>query len=457
MTRLVAVSNRVNLDAPADRVTGGLAVALNDILAAANGVWFGWSGEVKETGGPPARVSQQRGITYAVIDLKPADYQAYYSGFSNNVLWPLLHFRLGLIEFDRVEFEGYVRVNRLFAESLMPLLRPGDAIWVHDYHLIPLGAELRSLGFRGRIGFFLHTPLPPPAVLKALPVHRALFEAFGAYDLVGFQTAEGVTDFCDYLRTLTDAKIRPDGEIYAFGRRFRAGVFPVGIDGKAFAENARRSAQSSQTRRLTESLVERRLIVGADRLDYSKGLSLRFRAFHHLLVNHRAWRRHVTYLQIAAPSRIDVAQYRQIRRELELEAGRMNGRFAEFDWIPLRYLNKSYSRSTLAGFFHASHVGFVTPLRDGMNLVAKEYVAAQNPEDPGVLVLSAFAGAADQLGNGALVVNPFDIEGVAEALHYGLTMPFEERRERWHAMMKDIIARDVNWWSRSFVAALTKS
>lgn len=455
MTRLVAVSNRVNLDTPVERTTGGLAVALGDTLAASNGLWFGWSGEVKEGAGPPARVREQRGITYAVIDLKPADYQSYYSGFSNNVLWPLLHFRLGLIEFERAEFEGYVRVNRLFAESLLPLLRPDDAIWVHDYHLIPLGAELRRLGFRGRIGFFLHTPLPPPAVLRALPVHRALFEAFGAYDLVGFQTAEGVTAFCDYMRASAGAEIGADGEVSVFGRRLRVSVFPVGIDAKGFGEAARKAAQSAQTRRLRESLVGRRLIIGADRLDYSKGLSLRFKAFHHLLVNHRSWRQRVTYLQIAAPSRIDVAQYREIRRHLELQAGRMNGRFAEFDWVPLRYLNKSYSRNTLAGFFRASHVGFVTPLRDGMNLVAKEYVAAQNPEDPGVLVVSAFAGAADQLAGGALVVNPFDVEGVAEALDQGLTMAFEERRERWHAMMRDIVERDVTWWSRSFIEALT--
>src|SRR6185437_5208438 len=346
------------------------------------------------------------------------DFDEYYNGFANRVLWPLFHYRPGLIDYQRSDHAGYMRVNRQFAGHLAALLRPTDLIWVHDYHLLPLGDELRRLGVEQPIGFFLHTPFPAAEVFRILPNHSKLIRAMCAYDLIGFQTENDCQGFCDYLVRWAGAKVA-GGEVQAFGRTMRVGSFPIGIDVDAIAEQAAQSDGSRQIRRLNDSLRERSLIIGVDRLDYSKGLQPRFKAFERLLEMFPETRGRVTLMQIAPPSRSSVPEYLQIRRALETAAGHINGRFAEFDWMPLRYLNKSFNQRTLSGFLRAARIGLVTPIRDGMNLVAKEYVAAQNPSDPGVLVLSCFAGAVRELGD-ALIVNPFDIDGIAEAMHDAL-------------------------------------
>jgi trehalose 6-phosphate synthase len=452
----VIVSNRIQPPGKEGGQAGGLAVALREALRRESGLWLGWSGEVDAAAGAEARVLAAGRIAYATLDLTPAEHRDYYLGFSNRVLWPLFHYRLGLLEFERRELAVYRQVNRRFVRALLPLLEPGDTVWVHDYHLIPFATELRALGFAGRLGFFLHIPFPAPEVLAALPSHAELVADLLAYDLIGFQTEGDARALREYVVQVA-AGTAAAGRVAAFGRTAAVGAFPISIDTAFQQALAHRSEERAEVRRLRESLGGRRLVIGVDRLDYSKGLPQRFEAFSRLLAG---WPEHAattTLLQIAPVSRGEVARYRDLRRELEQLAGHLNGRHAEPDWVPIRYLNKAFPQASLAGFYRTARVGLVTPLRDGMNLVAKEYVAAQNPEDPGVLVLSRFAGASAELGGGALLVNPFDADEVAEALHRGLILDLEERRARWQAMMAVLRRNTITTWCDRFLAALAQT
>lgn len=453
MARLVIVSNRVVL--PRERLSraGGLAVALREALQRQGGLWFGWSGEVSSSPELAPRITAAGKITYATLDLTPEDHEAYYVGYANSTLWPLCHYRLGLIDFRREHYEGYRRVNAKFARAAAPLVAPDDVVWIHDYHFLSMAAELRRAGVNNRLGFFLHIPFPPPELFSALPNHRELMRDLCAYDLIGLQTAADVRAFTGYIMNEAGGTVFPDGSFEAFGNKSRVGAFPIGIDTEAFASLARFEAVSPETQRLKESLVGRHLVIGVDRLDYSKGLPKKVEAFGELLGRWPEHRNQVTFMQIAPVSRGEVAQYRALRREIEAAAGRLNGKFAEFDWVPVRYLNKSFGRPTLAGFFRAARIGFVTPLRDGMNLVAKEYVAAQDAEDPGVLVLSRFAGAAPELRE-AVIVNPFDVDALAEGLHQGLVMPLDERRARHGAMMEVLNRNTIATWRERFLETL---
>ncbi|MGQ0675422.1 MAG: alpha,alpha-trehalose-phosphate synthase (UDP-forming) [Rhodospirillales bacterium] len=451
MARLVLVSNRV--PSPADRGAraGGLAAALSD--AVIGGLWFGWSGEVNDATPAKPQIRRAHGVTYATLDLGKKDYEKYYVGFANSTLWPLLHFRMGLMDFDRSLYQAYFDVNRAFAAALRPLLKPDDVIWVHDYHLIPLGGMLRDLGVRNAIGFFLHVPFVPPSMFAVLPGGPELLRTFTAYDLVGVQTRRDLRNLLDCHAELLGLSADGDGRIAADGRNVRFAHYPIGIDTAAFAATATESARGTEAGRLRQSLTGRALIVGVDRLDYSKGLPNRFEAYGRLLARRPEYRSRVTYLQIAARSRDDVPQYRAIRRDLDRMSGAINGRYGTVDWTPLRYITRATPRATLAGYFRIARVGLVTPLRDGMNLVAKEFVAAQDPHDPGVLVLSAFAGAVHELDT-ALVVNPFDADATAEALDLALKMKLEERKARWQAMWSRVNTQDAAQWRRSFLSDL---
>ena len=454
MSRLVVVSNRVaSAKQPRSGAEGGLAVGLRAALRERGGVWFGWSGKTLARDYDLPNITTAGKVTYATIDLTQRDYDDYYIGFSNSTLWPLFHYRLDLTDFTQKTWAGYQRVNALFAHRLHPLLKDSDMIWVHDYHFTLLGEILRNAGCRQKMGFFLHIPWPAHPVFVALPMHREIVKALCAFDLIGFQTEDDLASFQTYIRREVDGEVGEDGTIKAFGRVLRAASFPIGIDTDDFARMAVESEGSKQVERLRKSLIGRDLIIGVDRLDYSKGLINRVEAFEHLLTAYPDNRGNVVFLQINPPSRSDVADYVEIRRELEATAGRVNGAFAEYDWVPIRYLNKSFSRRVLSGFYRCSRVGLVTPLRDGMNLVAKEFVAAQPAEDPGVLVLSRFAGAAREL-DGALVVNPYDTEGVAERLQEALTMPLEARQERWRSMYSAVARNDVTAWRAGFLQAL---
>jgi trehalose 6-phosphate synthase len=454
VSRLVVVSNRVTPISGSKAATaGGLAVGVLAALRETGGIWFGWSGETIETGTPIPKVVRTGDITYITLDLLQSDFERYYGGFANRTLWPLFHYRLDLSSFDRDWYVGYRRVNQLFAEQLYPYLRDDDLIWVHDYHLIPLAEELRRLGIRSRIGFFLHVPFPSAEVYVALPWHDRLMASLSAYDLVGLQTSNDLRNFHDYLYREGIGYALSDGLVHAFDRTLRAQDFPIGIDTDDFRRMATSAEAVRTSQRLAGSLLGRKLIIGVDRLDYTKGIPERLRAYEALLQSYPRQRGQVTFVQISAPSREEVPEYLEIRRQVEATSGRINGRFSEFDWMPLRYINRGFTRRTLAGFFRLSRIGLVTPLRDGMNLVAKEYVAAQSEKDPGVLVLSRFAGAADEL-DGAVIVNPYDIEAVAEAMHLGLIMPLDERQDRWRRLLAQIQERDIVHWRKNFVDAL---
>lgn len=453
MNRLVVVSNRV---APIDEgkpAAGGLAIGVLGALREIGGIWFGWNGEIVGTPSPKPDLTKAGYLTYATIGMTRRDHTEYYSGFANSTLWPLFHYRLDLTKFNRRHYAGYLRVNSRFASALSPMLRHEDIIWIHDYHLIPLGQELRRLGVNQPMGFFLHTPFPALEILVALPRHEDLIKALCAYDLVGFQTVTDLAAFHDYIVLEAKGKVLPDGVVQAFGRTFKADVFPIGVDVEELETEAAKHDNSPETRRLKTILHGRAMIIGVDRLDYSKGLLERFQAFERMLEMHPEQEGKVTLMQVAPPSRSNVSGYSEIRAALEATSGHINGRFADFDWVPVRYLNRSFDRAMLTCFYRNSRAGFVTPLRDGMNLVAKEYIAAQNPKSPGVLVLSRFAGAAQEMQD-ALIVNPYDMDGVANALRTALDMPLDERRERWRSLLAGLRRHDIHVWRRNFLKAL---
>ncbi|HVY65498.1 MAG TPA: trehalose-6-phosphate synthase [Gammaproteobacteria bacterium] len=455
MSRIVAVSNRVA--EPRHKASaGGLAVGVLGALEKDGGVWFGWNGELVSGESQDPVVHVRQGVTYATIALNDVQFERYYNGFCNNTLWPLFHYRLGLFEYDRGQYESYVAVSDLFARKLRPLLRHDDLIWVHDFHLIPLGQRLRTAGVEQPLGFFLHTPFPSFEVLRALPVHEDLLRSLCGYDVVGFQTARDLRGFLDAVtQPGIGATPLADGSLRFGDHTVRALVCPIGVDVEDCARRAAASEGSRQLAGIRASLHGRRLLIGVDRLDYSKGLPKRFEAFETLLEQHAEFRREITFTQIAAPTRSGVRAYTEIRHELERLAGHINGRFAEVDWVPLRYLNRAIERGVLLAMFRLARVGLVTPFRDGMNLVAKEYVAAQDPADPGVLVLSTMAGAAEELRD-AVLVNPFDTRAVSEGIRRGLTMSRDERRAR-HAALLDVLRRnDIDAWRERFVAALRR-
>jgi trehalose 6-phosphate synthase len=454
MSRLVAVSNRVALPR-GGRSPGGLTVGVLGALQKWGGIWFGWSGKTSPQTPGDTKSSTSGNIRFATIDINEQDYDGYYNGFSNDSLWPLFHFLLGFFSYSRSQYEAYRRVNQLFARRLIPLLQPDDMIWVHDYHLIPLAEELRRAGVRQPIGFFLHVPFPSFDVLRVLPVYREILRALSAYDVVGLQTER---DLGSFKECLTQAEIGgkelEDGRMRAHGRDFKVGAFPIGIDAERCRSLSAENLGRPQVKRLMNSLGTRKLIIGVDRLDYSKGLELRFRAYESLLTNYPATRGEVVYMQIAPPTRAGVRTYETIRNDLEQAAGNINGRFAEMDWVPIRYLNRAYDPSVLMTLLRIARVGLVTPVRDGMNLVAKEYVAAQDSDDPGVLVLSSLCGAAGELAGGAVLINPYDKEGVADGLQKAIEMPLDERVERHRTMFEVVQRNDIHTWSRRFIDAL---
>jgi trehalose 6-phosphate synthase len=452
MPRLVVVSNRVPVPGDRNPAAGGLAVGLADAVIPGS-LWFGWSGRRAGATEADAAVVEARGVTYATIDLGEADYRRFYIGFANGALYPLLLYRLGLMGFRQEDYAGYRAVNRAFATALAPLLRADDLIWVHDYQLLTVGHELRACGVEQRIGFFLHTPFVPPSIFCALPRAVELLDALCACDVIGFHTSDYREAFLQCVGVLLGAQPDSDGSFTHRGRRVQTIVTPIGIDVAGFTALATRNAAGVAANGLTQSLSGRPLGISVDRLDYAKGLPNRVRAIDHLFAAYPEHRKRVTFLQVAAPSREELGDYRGLRRELDRAVGDVNGRYSEVDWTPIRHITRAVRRSTLAGFYRIARLGIVTPLRDGMNLVAKEFIAAQNPADPGVLVLSRFAGAAEELTD-ALIVNPFDSEAVATCMHAGLTMPLDERQARHKSLLACIRASSARQFCQNFLAAL---
>lgn len=451
---LIVVSNRVARPKADEPVEGGLAAALLPAVETAGAIWVGSSQRLQDAAskGSFAHIESYGRGAIATVDMPKAHYRGYYEGFANSALWPVLHSRTDLIRTTNEDYHCYRQINSFMAGALLRFADQNATFWIHDYHFMTLGADLRRLGINQPMGFFLHTPFPAPHIFTSLPNHRELMRAMLSYDLIGFQTDEDRSNFADYLDR--ELGLKPAGGVYSVGERLiQLGTFPIGIDAKKFAERASKAATRPEVARLRASLQGGQLAIGVDRVDYSKGLSNRLQAFDRLLEFHPLLKRGVSLLQIAVPSRVQVDAYRKLQGELAGLVSDINGRHGEVDWLPIRYLNKGFSQTKLAGFYRAAQVGLVTSLHDGMNLVAKEYVAAQNPADPGVLVLSKFAGAAKQL-EAALLVNPYDIDGLARTISDAFAMPAEERRERWNAMMKMLESSSLDAWFADFVSAL---
>lgn len=455
--RLVVISNRVAVPKArgAAGAQGGLAGALHAALKDREGLWFGWSGEESESGRTGNINTQTNdGVTTATIDLSQRDIEEYYNGYANSTLWPLFHYRLDLAKFERETGKGYERVNERFAELAAPLIEDDDVVWVHDYHLIPLGERLRSRGLKNRIGFFLHIPWPATRLFVSLPYHERLVRTMLHYDLVGFQTKEWLDSFLHYCRTELGAEVDEDsGSVTLDSRTTLARAYPIGIDWDHFSRLGETGEARNAQQRMMASTRRRISMIGVDRLDYSKGIPERIDGIGRFFDREPERIRDLVFVQIAPPSREDVESYQEIRETLEQKCGQINGARSEVDMVPIRYVNRGYSHEELFGFFRASKIGLVTPLRDGMNLVAKEYVAAQDPEDPGVLILSSFAGAALQLQD-AVLVNPHSPDDIAHAIRKALDMPLDERKVRYEKMVASVRDENVQAWTADFLRDL---
>jgi trehalose 6-phosphate synthase len=453
MSRLVAVSNRISVPKRGS-VPGGLAVGLMSAMQARQGMWFGWDGETSDVAAEEPAVVRKDGITFASIDFDRAEYKDFYLGFCNGTLWPLFHYFVDGFRFDDAHYEAYQRMNQRYARLLMPLLEADDLIWVHDYHLFPLAQRLREAGATQPMGLFLHIPFPNIEVLRALPVYGELLQAMLAYDVLGFQTETDRDAFRGAVAYMWGEQALLPGNVVSIGgREVVTEVYPIGVDVDSIQREAVESLASESSKRMVAGLLGRRLMIGVDRLDYSKGLVERFKAYERFLETHPENQNRVTFMQIAPLSRADVRAYAEIRRDLEQTTGRTNGRFADTDWTPIRYLNRNFPHDVLMGFMRSALIGIVTPVRDGMNLVAKEFVAAQDPADPGVLILSTLAGAARELST-ALLVNPYDTRGMAHAIQQAFNMPLAERRDRHQAMIDVLRRNSIGAWHSSFIRTL---
>ncbi|XDA97869.1 trehalose-6-phosphate synthase [Sulfitobacter sp. LCG007] len=442
--RLVVVSNRIPMG---DHPSGGLVVALHDALSEIGGVWIGVHPDrVEDPRDSGLFTIAEEPYTRLGVHLSEAEWETYYLGFSNSVLWPICHRRVDLVELKREYDEGYLAVNARLAGLIAKELRPDDLVWVHDYHFFPLAQELRKLGVKARIGFFLHIPFPALGDLRALPNPEDFARWLAAYDLVGLQTKSDTARCLEMFRSDPRAEFLPDGRIKFASSEVTVRSFPIGIDVKAFRSSA--EADMSDSAFGPDMLGD--IVIGVDRLDYSKGIPTRFHAFGRYLERRTNKDSRTSLVQISPPTREEVAAYQQIRQELEEIAGHLNGEYSELDWTPIRYIHRSIDREILAQLYRRARACLVTPFADGMNLVAKEYIAAQDPEDPGVLVLSRLAGAAEAMED-ALLVNPYDIEEMAEAIETALTMSREERQARYRACYAAVEASDIAVWRKDFL------
>lgn len=450
--RLIAVSNRTAFDPNAR--AGGLAVALWDSLVETKGTWVGWSGKLRDYAGSKVENVSDGGVEFILSDITKAQYESFYLGYSNSVLWPLLHNRLDLAVLDNNHFKTYVEINQKFAGIIAPKTTQDDFIWVHDYHFFMLAQELRAAQITSKIGFFLHIPFPAPEIFRALPEHDIIGRALCDYDVIGLQTENDVRNFKRFLSEDFGGESVNGSQVKVEGRIITIRHCPIGMNAPEFAQIAKSDVAKEAAFKLNRFLGQRQLIIGVDRMDYSKGLPQRFEAVGRLFDSFPETHGAVSFTQIAPPSRAIVDEYAQLRETLDQLSGRINGDYGDLDWIPIRYLARSYSREEISGLYRLADICLVTPLQDGMNLVAKEFVAAQDPDDPGVLILSQFAGAAEQMKN-AIIVNPHATDDVAAAIKQALDMPLAERQQRWKKLYKNVCDEDINWWRKKFFAPLT--
>lgn len=467
--RLLIVSNRLPLVLSDDddgnlhieHGTGGLVTALAPVLRNRGGVWIGWPGIIDR---PHLNLEEKLreatrdfGYTFKTVSLNEKEIEKYYYGFANEIIWPLFHDLQTRCNFDPSTWIYYQEVNRKFAEVIRLNARKDDQIWVHDYHLMTTARELRIMGMESPIGFFLHIPFPPPDLFLKLPWRFHILHALLNYDLIGFQTQRDRRNFVQCVRLLlNDITIRGKGEIqvcHVNNRDVRIGAFPISIDYHEFAKQAASREVADRAWYIHEDLPERNIILGIDRLDYTKGIPERLQAFRTALKQFPELCEKVTLIQVVVPSRRQIPKYRDLKIEIEGLVGEINGEFTRSGWVPIHYIFRSLERTELLAYYRTAETALITPLKDGMNLVAKEYCAC-NVDKKGVLILSEFAGAATQLQKGALVVNPYDYEDVACKIYQAYRMSREERLSRMRKLRRSVRTRDIYWWVDSFLDAV---
>ena len=466
--RLIIVSNRLPVVLKEEEHgkwsakpgSGGLVTALAPVLRNRGGIWIGWPGT---TDVPADQVEQalQDTATDAGFTLKPVllsseERDKYYYGCSNEIIWPLFHDLSPRCHFDPSYWQCYKEVNRRFAEAIKSQLVNGDYIWIHDYHLMNVAQELRELGVRQRLGFFLHIPFPPMDVFLRLPWRFELLQSLLQYNILGFQTMRDRRNFTLCARSLLrESSIEGKGQVVTLkvgDNHTRLGAFPISIDFREFSESAATEDVGGRAWNIHDRLPNQQIILGIDRLDYTKGIPERLLAFREALERYPDLQEKVTFVQVVVPSRTDIREYFDLKTEIERLVGEINGQFTRSGWVPIHYMFRSLEREELVAYYRTSEIALITPLKDGMNLIAKEYCSCSLEENC-VLILSEFAGAAAQLQNGALLVNPHDIEGVADAINRAVNMPMEERKKRMKGLRAKVRKQDIYWWVNSFLKA----
>jgi len=465
--RLIVVSNRLPVEiknraggARLSRSAGGLATALDSIWRYSHGVWVGWAGAADTANANALLEKAARGRSYSFkpVTLSRDEIAKFYSGFANEIIWPLFHDMPSRCNFDPEYWEVYQRVNRRFAQSAVEVTNGKDVIWAHDYHLMLMARYLREAGCATPAGFFLHIPFPAPDIFEKLPWRKTILRALLQYDMLGFQTDRDRWNFVSCLeRIVPEAEaLREDpfNVVALDGRRTRVGTFPISIAFEEFANHAASRDVETASNQFRHELAHKFLVLGVDRLDYTKGIPERLRAFRILLRRYPELRHRVTLLQVVVPSREEIPNYKDLRREVELLVSQINGEFTEGGWVPIHYMHRNLTRKQLLTYYRAADIAIITSLKDGMNLVAKEFCAAQ-VDECGVVVISEFAGAAAELQHGALVVNPNDLAGIAEAIYRACVMPVEEKRSRMRLLREVVRTYSVQNWAEAFLNAAT--
>ncbi len=462
---LVVVSNRLPIVVTRKRGggmeinpgSGGLVTSLEHILREQSGTWIGWlgsSGNINDIEPALQQASEGAGYRLEPVTLTEEQIHQYYFGFSNEVIWPLFHDMASRCNFDPEYWQTYMDVNRLFADTIRERTSPDSFVWVQDYHLLLVGEYLRTAGDTRNLGYFLHIPFPPPDIFMKLPWRFNVLRGLLQYDTLGFQTLRDTRNFISCVRHMmkgTRITRREDTYIvHVDGREVAVGSFPIGIDFDGFDERARSETVVARANQLHERLPGRQFILGIDRLDYTKGIPERLLAFGDALSRYPDLIGNVSLIQVVIPSREDVEEYQTMKDHVERLISRINGEFTHLGWVPVHYLFRSLSANELSAYFRASDISLVTPLKDGMNLIAKEYCAS-NVSETGVLILSEFAGSAAQLRRGALLVNPHDVIGTADAIYRAFVMPVQERRARARQLRRTIKRTNVFWWTDSFL------
>ncbi|MBS1849787.1 MAG: trehalose-6-phosphate synthase [Acidobacteria bacterium] len=442
------------------RSSGGLATALNAAWQEQPGIWIGWPGMAQDPQIQPLlrKASRGRPYTLQAVSLTDDEVAKFYAGFANEIIWPLFHDMPTRCNFDPAYWEVYQRVNHKFAQAVQETAKAEDFVWIHDYHLMLVAENLRQAGCRSRLGFFLHIPFPAPDMFEKLPWREAILEALLRFDLLGFQTDRDRGNFEDCLRKLLpdivveDAGVPGQHVVRHGALRSLAGTFPISIDFDEFANHALRPEIGESVKSIRKDLNDRFLLLGVDRMDYTKGIPERLKALRIVLERFPELRRRITLVQVVVPSREEIPNYKELRHEVELLVSQINGEFTQPGWVPIHYMHRSLSREDLIAYYRAADVALITPLKDGMNLVAKEFCAAQ-VDERGVLILSEFAGAGPELRHGATLVNPNDTPAVATAIREACIMPLEEKQRRIRVLREIVRGHNVQRWARSFMQA----